>query len=269
MGAALQGDPHLDPTHPTDRKASLPPGAGPDPGPGQCLAFALSPPRKAVGWGAEERAPLSHPPAGPPRCPGERTDRSTAHPGCFEAAGARPRCQGFVRAPPLRLRGSGGVTTGPPAAFEELGRGCRKWAAAHPGPGPAPPEALSPCPPGGWPGPLSWRRAPATLRAQVCRDSARAREAGAAGPRAPQPLGPNPRPGFAPAPAGEAGGPGLGPSPSAKNSGLGFVESPRQEEGAEPLSCAGRSQPRQEMPRCPGAPEQGRGSAGTGLESPR
>ena len=38
------------------------------------------------------------------------------------------------------------MTTGLPAAFEVLGRGRRKWAVAHPGPGPTPPEGWSPCP---------------------------------------------------------------------------------------------------------------------------
>lgn len=100
-------------------------------------------------WGGEdeeaEKAPLSpfpvpHPPLG------IRTNHRAAHPSCFEAAGGRTQLPGFVSGPPLRLRGSQGVTTGPPVAFEVMRQGPRKWAVAHPGPEPTPPKGSSPCP---------------------------------------------------------------------------------------------------------------------------
>ena len=67
-------------------------------------------------------------------------------PAALKLPRAGPSRQGSCAGPPLRLRGSQGVTTGLPVAFEVMRPGPRKWAVAHPGPGPTPPKGSSPCP---------------------------------------------------------------------------------------------------------------------------
>lgn len=63
---------------------------------------------------------------------------------CFEAARSRTQLPGVSARSTPPAAWEPGVTTGPPAAFEVLGCGCRKWATAHPSPGPTLPEGLSP-----------------------------------------------------------------------------------------------------------------------------
>lgn len=88
------------------------------------------------------------------------------------------------------------MTTGLPAAFEVLGRGCRKWAVAHPSPGPTPPEGTR--------APAYGAHALATWAAKMYAGDLGSwgpRKGGAARLPPPQPLVPSPH--FAQAPWGK------------------------------------------------------------------
>lgn len=124
-----------------------------------------------------------------------------------------------------------------------------------------PTEALSPCPLGMSPRPLSHLGCPGVLG----RGGGGSSKEGAARPLSPQPLGPNPSPNFAQAPVGEAVGPGFGPSPSAKNSSLGFVESPWGGGGRSRAAVLwqGGGSPGRKCPGAQGAPQQRLWSVGT------
>lgn len=99
------------------------------------------------------------------------TNRRAAHPAALKPPAPDSAARVPAPAPPLRLRGSRGVTTGPLVAFDVPGRGRRKWAVAHPGPEPTPPGEPGPqavplpshlgCPGVHWPGAEGAREAAA------------------------------------------------------------------------------------------------------------
>ena len=113
------------------------------------MGFCPEPTQEDSAWGGGRSRGEStlFPLPAPHPALGIHTDHKAANPGCFEAAGARLSCQGFVHTPPLWLAAwELGSDHRASAAFEVPGRGYRKRSVAHPGPGPTPPQALSPCP---------------------------------------------------------------------------------------------------------------------------